>query len=96
MCLVIWKYPESHEKILLTYLGLYLHDINYTSPFNIMFTLSICGNNLGSQVFLHHKSMCPFMCIQSIGGGKVRPGWAMPDQKYGPETINDVIFNHNN
>ena len=26
-----------------------------------------------------------------IGGGRVRPGWAMPDQKYGPEIINDVI-----
>ena len=31
----------------------------------------------------------------SIGGGRVGPGWAIPDQKYGPEIINDAIFNHN-
>ena len=27
-----------------------------------------------------------------IGGGRVGPGRAMPDQEYGPEIINDVIL----
>ena len=27
-----------------------------------------------------------------IGGGRVEPGRAMPNQKYGPEIINDVIL----
>ena len=28
----------------------------------------------------------------NIGGGRVGPGRAMPDQEYGPEIINDVIL----
>ena len=32
----------------------------------------------------------------SIGGGRVGPGRAMPDQKYGPEIFNDVIIINNN
>ena len=29
---------------------------------------------------------------RTIGGGRVGPGRAMPDQKYGPEIINDAIL----
>ena len=32
----------------------------------------------------------------SIGGGRVGPGRAMPDQKYGREIFNDVIIINNN
>ena len=31
-------------------------------------------------------------CAEGIGGGRVGPGRAMPDQKYGPEIINDAIL----
>ena len=30
--------------------------------------------------------------VSVIGGGRVGPGRAMPDQKYGPEIINDAIL----
>ena len=39
------------------------------------------------------KQLGPMLeALRFIGGGRVGPGRAMPDQKYGPEIINDAIL----
>ena len=49
-----------------------------------------------NYVTVYYVCKCICMAGISIGGGRVGPGRAMPDQKYGPEIFNDVIIINNN
>jgi hypothetical protein len=68
MCLAIQLYRDSHENVCS-----HISVFTYIMESGIMqiiihscLTLFSCGNHFGSQVFLHQRSVCPFMCIQSI------------------------------
>ena len=47
---------------------------------------------LRSRDNLEPWPLMAFLLPPDIGGGRVGPGRAMPDQKYGPEIINDAIL----
>ena len=62
----------------------------------ITFSLLLCIGHFHSShvIDLFNAAQLLFLAnlLVFIGGGRVGPGRAMPDQEYGPEIINDVIL----